>query len=673
MKIVTFRNLLTCILLHTAVCSTAPLYAKDQIDSISELSLEDLINIEVDIASTDKRNLQNTPSSVTVINSADLLSYNFLTLSEALESVVGVSIYRTYLKRDLPTTRGILQDIYANKTLILINKVPLWNAVTGEGSLERIAIGDIEQIEILKGPASVQYGTNAYSGVVNIVLKQKEQPGAEISGGVASFGKRSTGGNYSCTQGDLQVFVSASSTTGNGKPEEFTDEKGVSGKVKEYINSTALTANIAYLDHSLLINSFRSEESFLGFTPDYTSGIGFPHRIEGTMASYGYKHQYRKICLRASGIFDMQSRMMVRDQNNSVQANINGYQTSAGVAAAYRFNTHFNAELGVDNNFRKSAEYRNYNTQTGSTVDRLYDSVVFDGENSMSGVSMVENSAVLQVNYQSGRASGTAGCRYTDNSCGGHNISSNAAILFALSDNKSIKLIYGESFRAPSLFELYFKYPSVLGTKDLKPETCRSLELAYVYAAPKFFVQTLIYWARYDQKIYRKMMYDYALDGHVIKEITIYANGCPADAAGAEFEMSYRNPQIINLFCNLDYVKGISSNTNQDRGNDNFSYISNCNISAGVSKSIGIVTLSAVTNYYSPSQGQYQTIPQQYTADISAGTKHKLWGKAVSHTIYVKNIADHQRAMPEYVRFRALNEIPSGYGRSIGYSFLFRL
>lgn len=668
-----FCTLYTLALLILAVCSALPVRAKNQIDSISELSLEDLITIEVDVASTDKKNLQNTPSSVTVISNADLQNYNFLNLAEALESVVGMSIYRTYLKRDLPTARGVLQDIYANKTLILINKVPVWNAVTGEGNLERIAIGDIEQIEILKGPASVQYGTNAYSGVINIVLKQKDQPEAELSGGTATFGERTVSSNYSCTQGDLQVFLSASSENGNGKPELFTDENGVSGDVKEYIYTTALTANLAYFGHSLLVNSFRSEESFLGFTPDFSSGIGFPHQVEGTVASYGYKRQFDRLNFRAKGIFDSQNRTMVRDQSNSVQASIKGYQTSANIALGYEFTPKFTAEIGIDHNFRESIEYRNYTTQGGHTVDKVYDSVLFDGENNMTGVSMTENSAVLQLNYYSGRVSGTAGCRYTNHSTGAHNISSNAALLFALTEAQSIKFIYGESFRAPSLFERYFKYPSVLGTVDLNPETCRSLELAYVYSESKFFIQTLIYWARYDQEIYRKRMTNYPLDGHTVSEITKYQNGSCVDAAGAELEFSYRNPKIINTFCNLDYTKGLNKNTKQERGNDNFGYISKCNVSAGLSKQVNIFTISTVVNYFSQSKGLYRTIPQQYTADISAGIKHKLWSKYISHTFYVKNIADKQRLLPEYARFRALNEIPSGNGRSIGYRLLITL
>ncbi len=669
-----FRNIyFVLFLLLQAFCFIKQLHAKDQLDSIRELSLEELIHIEVDVASTDKKQLQNTPSSVTVISSIDLQNYNFQSLAEALETVVGISIYRTYLKRDLLTSRGILQDIYANKTLILINKIPLWNAVTGEGNLERIAIDDIEQIEILKGPASVQYGTNAYSGVVNIVLKQKNLPETELKAGISNIGERQSGGNYSCTQGDLQVFVSASSVTGNGKPENFIDEQGVEGTVNEYIYTTALTANVSYLDHSILVNTFRSEESFLGFTPDYNSGIGFPHLIEGSMFSYIYKHDFGKFSIRAKSIFDLQNRQMTRDDKNSVQANIRGYQATEIGSIRYDFNSHFNAELGLDNYFRKSIEYRNYATQGGETIDRWYDSVLFDGENNMAGVTMEENSAVLNLNYQSGRISVTAGSRYTNNSYGGHNISSNGALLFSLTDAQSLKLLYGESFRAPSLFELYFKYPSVLGNEDLKPETCKSIEFAYVYSSSKIFIQTLIYWARYDQKIYRKKIYDFPLDGQVIHEITVYQNGTPADAAGAELEVSYRNPKIINTFCNLDYTQGLSNNTNQDSGNDNFSYISKYNVSGGVSKPIGKFNLASILNYYSPSSGQFQTIPSQYTIDLSFTIKHKLWDKIISHTFYAKNIEDEQRQLPEYVRYRTLNEIPSGNGRSVGYTLLIRL
>ena len=62
--------------------------------------------------------------------------------------------------------------IILNGALILIDGAPTWMAVTGEGTLDRIDISHLERIEVLRGPASVVYGSNAYSGAINLVLRQ---------------------------------------------------------------------------------------------------------------------------------------------------------------------------------------------------------------------------------------------------------------------------------------------------------------------------------------------------------------------------------------------------------------------------------------------------------------------------------------------------------------------
>ena len=94
---------------------------------------EYLWEVDVQVASTQSENIFNTPSSVSIIDKNMIESYNFISVAEAVQTVSGISIMRTYLKRNLPTSRGILQDYYANKVLILINGIPSWNAVTGEG------------------------------------------------------------------------------------------------------------------------------------------------------------------------------------------------------------------------------------------------------------------------------------------------------------------------------------------------------------------------------------------------------------------------------------------------------------------------------------------------------------------------------------------------------------
>ena len=176
-------------------------------------------DIDVQVASTQSENIFNAPSSVSVIDKEMIEQYNFSSVAEAIQTISGMSVTRTYLKRQLPTSRGILQDHYANKVLVLINGIPIWNAVTGEGNIERININDVERIEVLKGPASVLYGTNAYSGAVNIVMKNTGDNHSEGHMDIGTNGSFGAGANVFATKNDFSIFVS-----GNSKS-EFQPEK----------------------------------------------------------------------------------------------------------------------------------------------------------------------------------------------------------------------------------------------------------------------------------------------------------------------------------------------------------------------------------------------------------------------------------------------------------------
>ena len=91
------------------------------------------------------------------------------------KTLAGIQVYRTAFKQQVATVRGVLQDHYANKVLVMINNVPSWHAVTGEGNLDRVSIHDVERIEVLRGPASVTYGSQAYVGAINLIFSAAKQ------------------------------------------------------------------------------------------------------------------------------------------------------------------------------------------------------------------------------------------------------------------------------------------------------------------------------------------------------------------------------------------------------------------------------------------------------------------------------------------------------------------
>ena len=88
-------------------------------DVFGWLEGEALTKIEVDVGSfRQPETVLSSPSTVSVINRATIDRYNFSSISEALRSLAGVDIYRTFFTRNIPTIRGILQDHFTNKVLI---------------------------------------------------------------------------------------------------------------------------------------------------------------------------------------------------------------------------------------------------------------------------------------------------------------------------------------------------------------------------------------------------------------------------------------------------------------------------------------------------------------------------------------------------------------------------
>ncbi len=141
------------------------------------MDLAELTAIKVTVSSHDSLAVFDTPSTVTVIDRDMIGSFGFLDVAEALSYVAGLEVYQTIIDRNVPTARGILQNFYANKILLLINNTPTWQPIYGEGYVDRISIADVERIEVLKGPASVLYGSNAYAGVINLVLRTTPRDG----------------------------------------------------------------------------------------------------------------------------------------------------------------------------------------------------------------------------------------------------------------------------------------------------------------------------------------------------------------------------------------------------------------------------------------------------------------------------------------------------------------
>ncbi len=148
---------------------------------------------EVTAASRNTEGVEDAPSSVSIVSSRELRALRYPTIVEALRGLPGVYGWndRSYAAVGFRGLGGL--GSYGNRVLVLVDGHPLndnWLGSSYVGYDARVDLEDVERIEVIRGPGSVLYGTNAFAGVINLVTRQPTKVGGEVGfsaveGGVA--------------------------------------------------------------------------------------------------------------------------------------------------------------------------------------------------------------------------------------------------------------------------------------------------------------------------------------------------------------------------------------------------------------------------------------------------------------------------------------------------------
>jgi outer membrane receptor for ferrienterochelin and colicins len=142
------------------------------LEEVKDLSLEQLLQVDVTAAAKTSQQIEAAPAVVTVITARDLRQAGYRTVGDALRHVVGLHVVHDHTSYDVGV-RGIHGPPgAANETIkVMINGHPIAFRSTGESRLghDLIPIEAIRQIEVIRTPASALYGANAFLGVINVV------------------------------------------------------------------------------------------------------------------------------------------------------------------------------------------------------------------------------------------------------------------------------------------------------------------------------------------------------------------------------------------------------------------------------------------------------------------------------------------------------------------------
>ena len=188
-----FARVTLCLAATALPLAPAPALAADAASGLDQLSLEDLMQVEVTSVSKKPQRLANVAAAVHVISAEDIRLSGANSLPEALRLAPGIDATRFSGNRWSVSARGFA-ELLAEKLLVLVDGRNAFNpAFSGVAWQDfQFPLEDVERIEVIRGPAAAIWGSNGMNGVINIITKSA----ASTQGGQAVIGGGTVEGGY---------------------------------------------------------------------------------------------------------------------------------------------------------------------------------------------------------------------------------------------------------------------------------------------------------------------------------------------------------------------------------------------------------------------------------------------------------------------------------------------
>ena len=480
---------------------------EENLDEQGFYELEELINTTVTVGSKQREKASKTPAIVSVFTADDIANSGYDNLYDLLATVPGVEVIESYYGQTNLLFRGVQQEHFNNKSLILLDGHRIYEQTYGNFHLEQIPLNAIERIEIIRGPGSALYGTNAYTGLVNITTKkdfktnelviknriglfQDREDDEEIKTStfsMISFRKQlatdMSFNSYNSARWHQPFIYSIEATENRASP---PTSRPVSKEYHDHYINTYNSFKWQDLDINLFF--FYKDKSKLG-TSAGGHFIGSQEHDDNPYWNLGgnisYLHQFsEQFGIRYKVFADYyDAKIEVGSTTNGLgvahlDAFYNGYKLIGEVEADMNFSKTYSSILGVYAEYNKTSPFTAESVGEGADISNILEP--FDEPH---------DSYDLAV-YLQGKAnydvlSITGGLRYNFNKNYEHSFAPRGGINITLYEGGEhgvyLKGLYGFAIRNPSFFEKFSDSDIVKGKEDLNPESIHSVDAAVEY------------------------------------------------------------------------------------------------------------------------------------------------------------------------------------------------
>lgn len=526
-----------------------------------EMSLEELGNITITGSTLTEKKLTDVPAAVTVFTREEIRRLPVGTVEQLMNYVPGFQSTRssdTGMSQPY-SVRGRKFGVSGREVLVTINGMRIENFFTGgaASTYPMIPLANVARIEFIRGPGSSLYGSNALTGMINIITEEQDSR-LNLSGGSQDLASANWLQQLDGDALNGSLFVQGFRDNGDQYQVQDTfSPQQVSTRDPHTGGDALLQMTFNNTTRVQLLAAERNADDF------YVTGFianGFNHY------STDYYHGMLEQTLRWSDVITSKlqtgySRYVVGVDTQAGAAGALAAISTPSSSEALKFLSETVAteawvrwlndwNMGHDQTLQFGMSYRRPELEH-ATINSNFDLAALsrsefplayrdDFSNRSAAASPVDMEiAAAFVQYQTALgdiADLVLGARYDSYSQIGAHISPRVALTLHPTAHDSFKLLYGRAFDAPVAAELYtINNPILLGNPDLGPETVDTGEVIWLHQWQRATFTTSYFYNRFHDSISQA----------VVNGVRTYENASHDTSEGMEMEL---NAQLHDQF-----------------------------------------------------------------------------------------------------------------------------
>lgn len=526
-------------------------------DALFKMSISDLMQVKVSVSSLFEESELDAASSISVLQAKDWEKTGARRLSDALESAPSVTTYPTWGGAEAIAIRGYATELSVRGIANTLDGIPLNTYVYATSLYDKplINLAHLDRVEMIRGPGSTLYGTDAFHGVISRQLKSSDANEVVLSGRTGTSDYHSSSVFVSQNKGDINFNFGAAIAKQDAQDLDYRYSSPDDGFVYsserdyEYRDLSAYTTlrmgnvDSTEMKFTLYVDDFESSE-FPGIGTQFFTRIPVSFDVESAsltedrehsgqtsnfwLSALDLSHVFAEKYTLETKLYHWQSKQRWAFDNTRYPTSLTT-RTNVTLPCRNATNASPNPIYCPHELYQEADEHRSgahvyvkaieesLNTQwafgfgrdrlkvDGSDFQRVAPdgSLLLDQSNPYLGAKRTIDFALFQArtNFYDEQFQLVYGMRADDYSDVERHYSPRVGGILNVSSRYTTKLLYGHAFRAPTALERLGSVQGVDPNADIKPEEIDTLEWVNVLYGRDYSIEGTLFQSKWDEGI----------------------------------------------------------------------------------------------------------------------------------------------------------------------------